>query len=192
MPKSGRRTISQRRKEGRPRSKFCLLSFSAKSQKGASIYDVRKIFGFFTFPPFVYCLSAKLGYFLTPTPLSAEWGRHIWKPPSADYLTAQFLKSSFRAMDELCCSGLGLEKDAPKTRRDKCEGVRRGEWVSIFCFKRYWKSSGKKNKPAVVAHLTSVCESAVKQKKMAKIVLFPLLAYGWPLQFQSLFILHWG
>ena len=84
----------------------------ATAEYGASIYDVRKIFGFFTFPPFVYSLSAKLGYFLTPTPLSAEWGRHIWKPPSADYLTAQFLKSSFRAMDELWPgTGEGCAKD---------------------------------------------------------------------------------
>ena len=43
--------------------------------KGDSIYDVRKVLGFFDppsplCPNFMYCLSAKLGYFLTP--LSAD------------------------------------------------------------------------------------------------------------------------
>ena len=189
MPKSGRRTISQRRKEGRPRSKFCLLSFSAKSQKGASIYDVRKIFGFFTFPPFVYCLSAKLGYFLTPTPLSAEWGRHIWKPPSADYLTAQFLKSSFRAMDELWPgTGEGCAKDEKRQVWRSPKG-----WVSKhFLFQKVLEKQWKKEQASRRCTSDVCLWISCETKKMAKIVLFPLLAYGWPLQFQSLFILHWG
>ena len=47
---------------------------------GASMYDVRKIFGFCVptpYPPlsefnYMYCLSANLRYFLTPPPLLCE------------------------------------------------------------------------------------------------------------------------
>ena len=55
----------------------------SRPPRGASIYDIHILDAFLDplaplCPQNLHCLSANLGYFLTP--LSILFGRHIWKP----------------------------------------------------------------------------------------------------------------
>ena len=59
----------------------------AMTAEGASIYDVRKTFGFFYHPPsseFYVLFVRKFGVFFYP-PLPPLSGRHIWKPPDGKF-----------------------------------------------------------------------------------------------------------
>ena len=71
-------------------------SLCRSTQWGTSINDVLS----YPLPrlsaSLITCLSAKLGYFFTPSPFCADCGRHIWKPIAL--LTASHLKLCRRTL----------------------------------------------------------------------------------------------